>query len=84
MTKMTSFVHVDLNFNLHISNISKSADKQLNAFMRSKCFLAFEEKMVLINSLILLNFYLAPLPHISSADYLFKLENLQKQVLRFF
>lgn len=60
MTKMTNFVHADLNFNLHISNISKSADKQLNAFMRSKCFLAFEEKMVLINSLILLNFYYSP------------------------
>ena len=34
-------VHLDdqLNFNLHISNICKSAFKQLNALVRLKCFL---------------------------------------------
>ena len=38
-------IHIDdqLNFNLHISSICKSASKQLNAFVRSKCFLGSEE-----------------------------------------
>ena len=34
-------IHIDnqLNFNLHISNICKSASKQLNSLLRLKCFL---------------------------------------------
>ena len=39
-----------LNFNLHISNICRSAANQLNALIMLKCFLAFEEKKTLINS----------------------------------
>ena len=38
-----------LNFNLHISNICRSAANQLYALIRLKCFLAFEEKKTLIN-----------------------------------
>ena len=50
-----------LNLNLHISNICKSVSKQLNAFVRLKCFLAFEERNVLINSLVLSSFNYCPL-----------------------
>ena len=49
-------IDVQLNFNLHISITCKSASKQLNALVRLKCFLGFEERKVLINSFILSNF----------------------------
>ena len=39
-----------LNINLHISNICRSAANQLNALIRLKSFLAFKEKKTLINS----------------------------------
>ena len=35
---------VNLNFNLNISNICKSAANQLNALIRSKTFMNFEER----------------------------------------
>ena len=71
-------IHIDdqLIFNVHISNICKSVSKQLNAFVRLKCFLAFEERKVLINSFILasLNYYPAAWS-ISSANSLLKVHN---------
>ena len=67
-----------LNLNLHISNICKSVSKQLNAFVRLKCFLAFEERNVLINSLVLSSFNYCPLVwFISWGNALLKVENLQ-------
>ena len=39
-----------LNFNMQISNICKSAANQLNALIRLKKFMNFEEKKILINS----------------------------------
>ena len=39
-----------LDFNLHISIISKSAVKQQNALIRLKKFMNFEEKKILINN----------------------------------
>ena len=50
-----------LNFNLHISNICRSAANQLNALIRLKCFLDFEEKTTLINSYFYSNFNYCPL-----------------------
>ena len=46
-------IHIgdQLSFSLH--NICKSISKQLNALVRLKCFLGFEERKVLINSFIL-------------------------------
>ena len=79
-------IHIDdqLSFNLHISNICKSASKQLNALVRLKSFLGFEERKVLINSSILSNFNYCPLVwSITSAKSLNKVENLQKRALRF-
>ena len=51
-------VHLDdkLNFNLHISNICRSAANQLNALIRLKSYLNFNAKRVLINSYIISNF----------------------------
>ena len=50
-----------LNFNLHISNICKSAANQLNALIRLKKFTNFEEKKILINSYFMANFNYCPL-----------------------
>ena len=56
-------VHLDdkLNFNLRISNICRSAAKQLNALIRLKSYLSFNAKRVLINSYIISNFNYCPL-----------------------
>ena len=45
-----------LNFNLHISNICRSAANQLNALIRLKSYLSFNVKRVVINSYIISNF----------------------------
>ena len=73
-----------LNFNLHISNIFRSAANQLNALIRLKRFPAFEEKKTLINSYFYSNFSYCPLVWMfSSAKSLKKVESLQKIALRF-
>ena len=56
-------IHLDdkLNFNLHISNICRSAANQLNALIRLKSYLNFNAKRVLINSYIISNFNYCPL-----------------------
>ena len=41
-------IDAELNFNLHIANICRSAANQLNALIRLRKFLDFEEKKVLI------------------------------------
>ena len=45
-----------LNFNLHISNICMSVANQLNALIRLKSYLSFNEKRFLIRSYIVSNF----------------------------
>ena len=73
-----------LNCNLHISNICKSAANQLNALIRLKKFMNFEEKKILINSYFMANFNYCPLVWmLSNASSLKKIENLQKRALRF-
>ena len=73
-----------LNFNLYISNICRSAANQLNALIRLKRFLDFEEKKTLINSYFYSNFNYCSLVWIfSSAKSLNKVESLQKRALRF-
>ena len=65
--------HLDnrLNFNLHINAICKSASNQLNALVRLKKVLSFEQIKVLVNSFILSNFDYCPLIwFISSAESL--------------
>ena len=45
-----------LNFNHHINNICKSASNQLNALIRLKHLLGFEERKVLVNTFAMSNF----------------------------
>ena len=72
------------NFNLHISNICRSAANQLNALIRLKRFLDFEEKKTLINSYFYSYFNYCPLVWMfSSAKSLNSVESLQKRALRF-
>ena len=73
-----------LNFNDHISNICKSAANQLNALIRSRYFLGYNEKKALVNSFVLSNFNYCPLVWFTSKiSSLRKIENLQKRALRF-
>ena len=55
-----------LNFNLHISNICRSAANQLSGLIRLKSYLNFNAKRVLINSYIILSFNYWPLVWIFS------------------
>ena len=73
-----------LNFNLHISKICKSAANQLNTLIRIKQFLSFHTKEILINSYIISNLNYCPLVWMfSSTQSINKIQNLQKQALRF-
>ena len=77
-------IDAELNFNLHIANICRSAANQLNALIRLRKFLGFEEKKVLINSYFYSNFNYCPLVWMfSHAKSLKKVEALQKRALRF-
>ena len=70
-----------LNFNLHISNISRF--NQLNALIRPKIYLNFNAKRVSINSYITSNFNYCRLVWIfSTAKSLNKIGCLQKRALR--
>ena len=75
-------IHLDdkLNFNLHISNICRSAANQLNALIRLKSYLNFNAKRVLISSYIIPNFNYCPLVwKFPTAKSLNKIETLQKK-----
>ena len=54
-------IDAELNLNLHITNICRSAANQLNTPIRLGKFLGFEEKNVLINSYFHSNFNSYPL-----------------------
>ena len=54
-------IDVELNFSLHIANICRSAANQLNALIRVKKLLGFEEKKVLIKSYFYSYFNYCPL-----------------------
>ena len=51
----------ELNFDLHIANICRSAANQLNALIKLKMFIGFEEKSVLINTYFYSTFNYFPL-----------------------
>ena len=46
----------NLNFNLHVTNICRSAANQLNALIKLKSYLSFDAKTILISSYITANF----------------------------
>ena len=59
-------IAAELNFNLHNLNICRSAVNQLNALVRPRKFLGFEEKKALINSYFYSNFNCCPLTFVFS------------------
>ena len=74
----------ELNFNLHMASICRSAANPLNALIRLKKFLGSEEKKVLINSYFYSNFNYCPVVWMfSHTKSLKKVEALQKRALRF-
>ena len=73
-----------LNYNLHISNVCRSAANQFNALIGLKQFLGFKVKKILIKSYFMANFNYYPLVWMfSSASSPKKIENLKKRALRF-
>ena len=73
-----------LNYNLHISNVCRSAANQFNALIGLKLFLGFKVKKILIKSYFMANFNYYPLVWMfSSASSPKKIENLKKRALRF-
>ena len=79
-------VHLDdeLNFNLHITKVCRSAANQLHALIRLQTFLNFEKKRTLINSYFYSKFnYCLLVWMFSSAKSLNEDESLQKRALRF-
>ena len=72
-----------LNFEQHINHICKSAANQLNALIKLKRFLGFQERKALVNSFVLSNFnYHTLLWMFASSKSLNKIENLHKRALR--
>ena len=79
-------VHIDdkLTFDLHITKTCKSTANKLQAPIRLRMFLSFEEKKTLINSYFYSNFNYCLLVWIfSSAKSLNKVESLLKRALSF-
>ena len=73
-----------LNFEEHISKLCSKSAGQLNALVRLKSYLGFEEKKILVNSFIYANFNYCPLVwHFCSKKSLYKIESIQKRALRF-
>ena len=80
------WVEIDnkLNFEQHINHICKSAANQLNALIRLKRYLGFQERKALVNSFVLSNFnYCTLVWMLASSKSLTKIENLNKRALRF-
>ena len=67
-----------LDFDPHISNLCKKAATQLNVLKRSKTFIGFQEKKILVQSFVHSNFDHCPLVwYFSSSKSLQKIEKLQ-------
>ena len=49
-------IYDKLNFNNHINNICKSASNQINALIRLKHLIGFQERKVLVNTFVMSNF----------------------------
>ena len=74
----------ELKFDQHINDLCKKAASQLNALYRINRYLTFEMKTTLVNSFIYSNFNYCPLVwHITSANSIRVIENIQERLLRF-
>ena len=73
-----------LNFEPHVSDLYKSAARQLNAILRLKSHQTFEERKILIDSFVYSNFNYCPLVwNFTSAKAINKIECVQEGKLRF-
>ena len=73
-----------LNFEPHVSDLCKSAARQLNALLRLQSYPTFEAKKILIESFVYSNLNYCPLIwNFTSTKAIDKIENAQKRVLRF-
>ena len=73
-----------LNFEPHVSDLCKSAARQLNALLRLQSYPTFEARKILIESSVYSNLNYCPLVwNFTSTKAIDKIENAQKRVLRF-
>ena len=73
-----------LNFEPHVSELCKSAARQLNALLRLKLYLTFEARKILTESFVYSNFIYCPLVwNFTSAEAINEIDSLQKRALRF-
>ena len=70
--------------NNHVSNMFNKAGRQLNALQRLKCSLDYTSRLSLSTSFMVSNFNYCPVVWmLTSKSLLSKLEDIQKQTLRF-
>ena len=73
-----------LNFDPHISELCRKAVTQLIVLKRLRAYIDFEERKVLVQSLVYSNFNYCPLVwHFCSAKSTNKIEKIQERALRF-
>ena len=73
-----------LNLKPHVSDLCKSAARQLNALLRLKPYPTFEARKTLIESFVYSNFNYCPLVwNFASAKAVNKIKSVQQRALRF-
>ena len=73
-----------LNFDAHVDNICRKAERKLNVLARLSCVLNVECKLLLFYSFILSHFeYCTAIWYFFSRDKMRKMEKLQKRALRY-
>ena len=73
-----------LNFEPPVSDLCKSAARQVNSLLRVKSYLTFEAKKILTESFVYSNFnYCLLVWNFTSAKAIDKIESVQKRALRF-
>ena len=72
-----------LNFEPHVSDLCKSAARQLNALLRLQSYPTFEAKKILIESFVYSNLNYCPLIwNFTSTKAIDKIENAQKRAMK--
>ena len=72
-----------LNFEPHVSDLCKSAARQLNALLRLQSYPTFEARKILIESFVYSNLNYCPLVwNFTSTKAIDKIENAQKRAIK--
>ena len=72
-----------LNFEPHVSDLCKSAARQLNALLRLQSYPTFEARKILIESFVYSNLNYCPLVwNFTSTKAIDKIENAQKRAMK--